>query len=157
MGKGEIARFEQFLLFPQCFQKACFPGESKGVIVWEWVTHIYFTSIEKQVLRTCTNLFRFCFLQTTPVLAPNVWANEKIPELTLASGIRTCDLKIARLMLYLTTTDNTIICVLIILGCHLRLLFIQIFPRQQTLDSSEMNKFADGIFKFNENGRMPNR
>ena len=37
MGKGENARYEQFLLFPQCFQKACFPGVSKGVIVWEWV------------------------------------------------------------------------------------------------------------------------
>ena len=37
MGKGEIARYEQFLLFPKCFQKACFPGASKGVIVWEWV------------------------------------------------------------------------------------------------------------------------
>ena len=37
VGKGEIAHYEQFLLFPQCFQKACFPGESKGVIVWEWV------------------------------------------------------------------------------------------------------------------------
>ena len=37
VGKGEIARNEQFLLFPQCFQKACFPGASKGVIVWEWV------------------------------------------------------------------------------------------------------------------------
>ena len=36
MGKGEIARYEQFLLFPQCFQKACFQGASKGVIVWEW-------------------------------------------------------------------------------------------------------------------------
>ena len=37
VGKGEIAHYEQFLLFPQCFQKACFPGVSKGVIVWEWV------------------------------------------------------------------------------------------------------------------------
>ena len=37
MGKGEIARYEQFLLFPQCFRKACFPGASKDVIVWEWV------------------------------------------------------------------------------------------------------------------------
>ena len=37
VGKGEIARYEQFLLFPQSFQKACFPGASKGVIVWEWV------------------------------------------------------------------------------------------------------------------------
>ena len=37
MGKGEIARYEQFLLFPQSFQKACFPGASKGVVEWEWV------------------------------------------------------------------------------------------------------------------------
>ena len=36
VGKGEIARYEQFILFPQCFQKACFPGASKGGIVWEW-------------------------------------------------------------------------------------------------------------------------
>ena len=35
VGKGEIARYEQFLLFPQSFQKACFPGASKSVIVWE--------------------------------------------------------------------------------------------------------------------------
>ena len=40
VGKGEIAHYEQFLHFPQCFQKVCFPGASKGVIVWEWVkTH----------------------------------------------------------------------------------------------------------------------
>ena len=37
VGKGKIARYEQFLLFPQCFQKGCFPWASKGVIVWEWV------------------------------------------------------------------------------------------------------------------------
>ena len=37
VGTGEIAGYEQFLLFPQCFQKACFPGASKGVIMWEWV------------------------------------------------------------------------------------------------------------------------
>ena len=40
VGKGEIARDEQFLLFPQCFQKACYPGASKGVIVWQWVNII---------------------------------------------------------------------------------------------------------------------
>ena len=40
VGRGEIARYEQFLLFPQCFQKACFPGASKGVIVWELVKYI---------------------------------------------------------------------------------------------------------------------
>ena len=37
VGKGEIARYKQFLLFPQCFQKVRFPEASKGVIVWEWV------------------------------------------------------------------------------------------------------------------------
>ena len=36
VGKGEIAHYEQFLLFPLCFQMACFPGAAKGVIVWEW-------------------------------------------------------------------------------------------------------------------------
>ena len=38
-GKWEIGSCEQFLLFPQCFQKACFPEASKGVIVWEWVKY----------------------------------------------------------------------------------------------------------------------
>ena len=35
--KTDIPRYDQFLLFPQGFLKACFPGASKGVIVWEWV------------------------------------------------------------------------------------------------------------------------
>ena len=38
-GKGGIACYKQFLLFQQCFQKICFPGASKGVIVWDWVNH----------------------------------------------------------------------------------------------------------------------
>ena len=37
VGKEEIAHYEQFLLLPQCFQKASFPEAPKGVIVWEWV------------------------------------------------------------------------------------------------------------------------
>ena len=47
MGKGEIAGYKQFLIFPQCFQKACFPGVSKGVIVWEWAKILE--------LQTCKN------------------------------------------------------------------------------------------------------
>ena len=43
VGKEEITRYEQFLLFPQCFQKARFPGASKGVIVWEWVKPVLHT------------------------------------------------------------------------------------------------------------------
>ena len=31
VGKGEIARYEQFLLFPPCFQKLSVAGESKRV------------------------------------------------------------------------------------------------------------------------------
>ena len=45
VGKGEIARYEQFFLFPQCFQKACFPVASKGVIVWEWFKPLQIESI----------------------------------------------------------------------------------------------------------------
>ena len=41
VGKGEIAGYEEFLLFPQCFQKAYFPGASIGVILWEWVKRFY--------------------------------------------------------------------------------------------------------------------
>ena len=52
VGKGEIARYEQFLLFPQCFQKACFPGASKGVIVWEWVK-IYSCGKQRDKRRNC--------------------------------------------------------------------------------------------------------
>ena len=37
VGNGEIACYKQFLLFSLCFQKACFPGASRGVVVWEWV------------------------------------------------------------------------------------------------------------------------
>ena len=33
VGKGEIARYEQFLLFPQCFQKIC----TADVIGWTFV------------------------------------------------------------------------------------------------------------------------
>ena len=62
MGKREIARYKQFLLFPQCFQKACFPGASKGVIVWEWVTH--FTSqhyVELEQIKSISDNKLFVF------------------------------------------------------------------------------------------------
>ena len=51
MYKGEIARYEQFLLFPQCFQKACFPETSKCVIVWE--IYIFFQFYESKLLMIC--------------------------------------------------------------------------------------------------------
>ena len=48
VGKGEIARYKQFLLFPQCFQKACFPRVLKGVIVWEWVKQFNKPSVKSE-------------------------------------------------------------------------------------------------------------
>ena len=64
MGKGEIARCEQFLLFPQCFQNACFPLASKGVIVWEWVKRMLILSQTPnfrpfQTERVCRRQFKF--------------------------------------------------------------------------------------------------
>ena len=35
VGKGEITRYEQFLLFPQCFQKTCTADTLKPALVWE--------------------------------------------------------------------------------------------------------------------------
>ena len=29
--------YEQFLIFPQCFQKVCFLGASKGVLCGNWL------------------------------------------------------------------------------------------------------------------------
>ena len=40
-GKGEIARNEQFLLFPYCFQKTCSAGKYKPGLVWERVNPQY--------------------------------------------------------------------------------------------------------------------
>ena len=56
VGKGEIARYEQFLLFPQCFQKACFPGASKAVIVWEWV------NLSRYIVLNLVNDFNTAYL-----------------------------------------------------------------------------------------------
>ena len=56
VGKVEILCYEQFLLFPQCFQKACFPEASKGVIVWEWVNYNSLKSQIKLQLSEITNL-----------------------------------------------------------------------------------------------------
>ena len=84
-GKRKIARYEQFLLFPQCFLKACFPGASKGVIVWEWVkqhtinlfpricvhaTNLLRKHVSKQrnLLVPCSKILGHLHLQTTRLM-----------------------------------------------------------------------------------------
>ena len=41
VGKEEIACYEQFLLFPQCFQKTCTVDTWKPGLVWERVNQYY--------------------------------------------------------------------------------------------------------------------
>ena len=41
MGKGEIARYEQFLLFPQCFKKTSTADTLKPGLVWERAKRLY--------------------------------------------------------------------------------------------------------------------
>ena len=60
-GKGQIDRYEQFLLCPQCFQNACFPGASKGDFVWEWVNKMIATSIYNIWFNT--QFMAFCTLK----------------------------------------------------------------------------------------------
>ena len=93
MGKGEIARYEQFLLFPQCFQKACFPGASKGVIVWEWVNGLMPFSTVFQFHRggqcTCPCFPRVLLTSTTLNIFPSHWLPSQIPIVeTTDSGER---------------------------------------------------------------------
>ena len=47
VGKGEIACYKQFLLFPQCFQKTCSADTYKPGLVWERVN-----PLQSQVLTT---------------------------------------------------------------------------------------------------------
>ena len=62
LGKVEIARHEQFLLFPQCFQEACCPGASKGVIVWEWVNNVFQDSFNKILSQQLTHKRAYMYL-----------------------------------------------------------------------------------------------
>ena len=61
VGKGEIARYEQFLLFPQCFQKSCFPGRQKVSLCGNGLIH-YIGSLDKCYTSTFNTLISQCFL-----------------------------------------------------------------------------------------------
>ena len=46
VGKGEIARYEQFLLFPHCFQKTLSADTKKPGFVWQRVKQQIFSMIQ---------------------------------------------------------------------------------------------------------------
>ena len=56
VGKGENAGYQHFLLFPQCFKNAFFPGASKGVIECEWVNTCSYYCQYDRVFSLCTLL-----------------------------------------------------------------------------------------------------
>ena len=92
VGKGEIAHYEQFLLFPECFQKACFPGASKGVIVWEWVKHAekyymlfgFYRSSHFYQKYVTSNLFVLYVTEDYPVLLSFNFSSENSKSLALS-------------------------------------------------------------------------
>ena len=83
-GKRRNCSLRAISPFPTVFSKDLYWRHVKPGPVWERVKHLYFTSIEKQVLSTYTYLSRFCFLGPTPVLGPNMWVN-KNPQVNTSS------------------------------------------------------------------------
>ena len=59
-GKGEIARYEQFLLFQQCFQKTFTADTYKPGLVWERVKRPFFIIGRKNGQTTSDGLDRSC-------------------------------------------------------------------------------------------------
>ena len=59
VGKGEIACYEQFLLFPQCFQKTCTADTWKPGLVWERVKFTLKCRLPFVSICTC---LKFCRL-----------------------------------------------------------------------------------------------
>ena len=49
VGKGEIARYEQFLLFPKCFQTTCTADTLKHGLVWEMVNQCVHDALDGRV------------------------------------------------------------------------------------------------------------
>ena len=86
VGKGEITRYEQFLLFPQCFQKASFPGSSKDVIVWDRVKGGYLDFSHLTELKKYISLKFIDIVEKGEIahLQPElIWERVKRAELTV--------------------------------------------------------------------------
>ena len=71
VGKGEIACYEQFLLFPQCFQKAFFPGAFN---MQRWVL----TTCKKKAKATKKKMFVFFFVNVCKFQIYNLVLNSNV-------------------------------------------------------------------------------
>ena len=59
VGKGEIARFQHFLLFPQCFQKTYTLQTNKTGLVWEGVKVFFFPIFFHTLIRIKSDFLLF--------------------------------------------------------------------------------------------------
>ena len=67
VGKGEIARYEQFLLFSLCFQKTYTADTSKPGLVWERVKVIYKLDYKKNLNPFPNKLLFLHVFSTSPL------------------------------------------------------------------------------------------
>ena len=109
VGKGEIARYEQFLLFPPWFQKICTVDTLKPGLVWEWIKslstnafnseplqdnqsstifeHIFFHFNSKTKQISISHPHSFCRLQTL-----SISISPKFCHLLKSQGLKTFSL-----------------------------------------------------------------
>ena len=55
-GKGEIARYKQFLLFPQCFQKTCTADTQKPGLFWERFKSLHMDYVYTRSLKSSQSI-----------------------------------------------------------------------------------------------------
>ena len=106
MGKGEIARHKQFLLFPHCFQKARFPGRQKVSLCGNGLNMGYFFFIDCKtssynLYYSLWNLLPGNYLYTFTSTPTESVGQRSAPMLTPSSRNRTQNPMTERLMLYL--------------------------------------------------------
>ena len=150
-GKRRNCSLRAISSFPRVFQKACFPGTSKGVIVWEWVKRL--------VWQTCKNkgLFGNWLSHLTskaskyPILiSPTIgresadlanfmtichkifhkWQNMFLKEKTLVTSIFLCFQKCFQKAIFLNII-KTLDCV------------VKYYPIPTNLDLTKLKAFAD--------------
>ena len=163
MGKWEIAQYEQFLLFPQCFHNIYTADTWKQGLVWErvklWYVFGDYTVTSFSVC-LCLKYWSFC-----------VAKSYCFPAIVL----KLCRY-IHHVLKLCVTQFSTIysLCFKDYLPLYFKFffffsffceggvkLFVSVkgwrvylpFPKWQILDSSKLEEFADNNFRFDENGR----
>ena len=130
LGKGEVAHYEQFLLFPQCFQKACLPGLSKCVIVWEWVNRSFEVIVALQPIlikirphKVCRLILELYTVHFTKIFKTSNFELPIIQVSSLGSNcllriLNSCKLITKLFQITLSIIANNIICFITLQMCN---------------------------------------